>query len=38
MLIISLNMRDTKMAQAKINSMGKIGLRTPKKLLAPKFI
>jgi len=37
MQIISLNMHDTKMAQAKINSMEKIGLGT-KKLLVPKFI
>ena len=38
MQIISLNMHDTKMAQAKINSMEKIGLGTTKKLLVPKFI
>jgi len=38
MQIISLNMHDTKMAQAKINSTEKIGLGTTKKLLVPKFI
>ena len=37
MQIISLNMHDTKMAQAKINSTEKIGLGT-EKLLVPKFI
>jgi len=38
MQIISLNMHDTKMAQAKINSTEKIGRGTTKKLLVPKFI
>ena len=38
MQIISLNMHDTKMAQAKINSTEKIGLGTTKKLLVSKFI
>jgi len=38
MQIISLNMHDTKMSQAKINSTEKIGLGTTKKLLVPKFI
>jgi len=37
MQIISLNMHDTKMAQAKINSTEKNGLGT-EKLLVPKFI
>ena len=38
MQIISLNMHDTKMAQAKINSTEKIGLGTTQKLLVPKLI
>jgi len=38
MQIISLNMHDTKMAQAKINSTKKIDLGTTEKLLVPKFI
>ena len=38
MQIISLNMHDTKMAQAKINSTEKIDLGTTEKLLVPKFI
>ena len=38
MQIISLNMQDTKMAQAKINSTKKTGLGTSKKSLAPREI
>ena len=38
MQIISLNMHDTKMAQAKIDSTEKTGLETTKKLLVHIFI